>query len=222
MFNLVDMRMIMLEKPNIKQHCNLNTLKEIDDYLIMYSVYNNLLIQYLCEFYRLKVIDDELYSHSHLFSPVNLSDFDLSQYCVKGTLRYLFLKNFIHVEKLNEDDKNTLIGIYDSKNFQLNNKSRSFVERTLENVVLSEYDGILNIGCYYEINDITNIKARKYIKELLNLLQKNINNNNTLCPVNIFERAVTKKDIKLLKEMVEDKISIMNIKEEYSSEYKKI
>lgn len=218
MNDLIDMRMIMLEIPNIKQICNLDSEKEVEDYLILYTIYNNLLMKYLSKFFQFKIIDNEIHNHSHLFSPVNLSDFNLYQYLSKKHFKYLSIQNILHVEKLNESDRKFLFNLYES-NGQLNETAINFIEKTLFDIVLRENNNMLNVACNYKLNNSNSFKLKQYIKDLMKLLSENVQKKFGVS-LNIVDKHFTDLEVELLMKMNRDKLSIIDIKNKNSSEYK--
>ena len=51
--NFVDEELLLLERPNIRKECNIKSDEEMKNYLLIYSVYNKLLVEFLIEKYYL-------------------------------------------------------------------------------------------------------------------------------------------------------------------------
>ena len=87
---------ILLERLHIKEECNLNTEKDINNYVTIYNIYNQLLLSYMMKDYYLKNVDDELDKHKDIFNPLNSDDKDLYQKSSEGLLKYFYKKQYIY------------------------------------------------------------------------------------------------------------------------------
>jgi len=155
--NIIDENFLLLERPNLRMECNISDSNIMNNYLILYSVYNILLIQFLMKEYYLKDVDEQLAKRVGDFIPISKEMMDLYQYSSLGFLKYFYLRNNIYIERLSDDDKRYLFEIYNSGNYSLNEERENFIRRTYLNTIL-EYPNNTNRNfCYGPDN-------RKFIK----------------------------------------------------------
>ena len=134
--NFVDEELLLLERPNIRKECNIKSDEEMKKYLLIYSVYNKLLIEFLIEKYYLKEVDKELEKRKDSFPEVPSSEKDLYQSLSEGYLKYFYLRNNIYIERLNNEQLNYLFSIYQSNNLELTPQNRQFISDTYLKVIL--------------------------------------------------------------------------------------
>ena len=134
--NFVDEELLLLERPNIRKECNIKSDEEMKKYLLIYSVYNKLLIEFLIEKYYLKEVDKELEKRKDSFPEVPSSEKDLYQSLSEGYLKYFYLRNNIYIERLNNEQLNYLFSIYQSNNLELTPQNRQFISDTYLKLIL--------------------------------------------------------------------------------------
>ncbi len=134
--NFVDEELLLLERPNIRKECNIKSDEEMKNYLLIYSVYNKLLVEFLIEKYYLKEVDKELEKRKDSFPEVTSSEKDLYQSLSEGYLKYFYLRNNIHIERLTNEQLNYLFSIYQSNNLELTPQNRQFIGDTYLKVIL--------------------------------------------------------------------------------------
>lgn len=113
-----------------------------DNYLKLYSIYSDLLIQYLIKKYNLKVYDDMIKNSKKNFTKVSEQDMDLYQYISSEYLDYLYIRNNIYLENLSEVQLEYLNKINDSK---LTSEYEQFIENTYKDVIFTN-DGYTMYG----------------------------------------------------------------------------
>lgn len=145
--NFIDEEYLLLERPNIREECDIKSDKEMDNYIILYNVYSNLLLQFLMKKYHLLDVDKELEKHKDIFPEVPNSEKDLYQYSAIGYLKYFYLRNNIYIERLSNEELNYLFLVYKSGNLSLDEKKENFIEKTyLKTIIESPNDKGININ----------------------------------------------------------------------------
>ena len=125
--NFIDEEYLLLERPNIKEECKIKSDEEMNNYIIVYNVYSNLLIQFLIKKYHLLDVDKELEKRKNLFPEVPDLEKDLYQHLAIGYLKYYYLRNNIYIERLNKEELNYLFSIYKSEDLSLNDENEKFI-----------------------------------------------------------------------------------------------
>lgn len=178
-----------------------------NNYLRLYSVYSDLLIQYLIKKYDLKAYDEMLKTSSKRFVKVDTENMDLYQYTSSEYLDFLYLRNNIYIENLNEEEIMYLNKITDSR---LNDEFEKFIENTYRKVIFtnkgytmygpdnSKYlksTNSLIIGLRHKGLDLNNdneeeiemfMKQNNYLKLFILELEKQLNEKN-IDNVNVIE-----------------------------------
>ena len=75
-----------------------------ENYLRLYEIYSNLLIQYFIKYYNLKEFDDVLSKDKRNFEKVSTYDMDIYQYLSSEYLNYIYLRNNIYIERLSNEE----------------------------------------------------------------------------------------------------------------------
>ena len=134
--NFIDEEFLLLERPNIRQECNIKSDLEMNNYLILYNVYNNLLIQFMIQKYYLLDVDKQLEKRQDVFPSVPSEEKDLYQHLSEGYLKYFYLRNNIYIERLTKEQVNYLWSIYKTGDLSLTQSNFQFIESTYQNVIL--------------------------------------------------------------------------------------
>lgn len=134
--NFIDEEYLLLERPNIREECNIKNNEEMNNYLAVYNVYSNLLIQFLIKKYHLLDVDKELEKRADSFPEVSSLDKDLYQQLSEGYLKYFYLRNNIYIERLTKEQLSYLFSIYQSGNLKLTSQHEKFISDTYLNVIL--------------------------------------------------------------------------------------
>jgi hypothetical protein len=80
-----------------------------EEYLRQYCVYNELLSDYFIKNFALKEYDDALVTSPYSFCLVNENDMDIYQYLASDKLSFVYLRNNLYVERLDEEEQKYLI-----------------------------------------------------------------------------------------------------------------
>lgn len=134
--NYVDEDFLLLERPNIREECNINNDDEMNNYLNVYNSYNDLLIQFLSKKYYLKNVDEELEKKKDTYPEVPSSEKDLYQTLSSGYLKYFYLRNNIYVERLTKEEVDYLLAMSNSGNLELTPEIEKFINDTYLRVIL--------------------------------------------------------------------------------------
>lgn len=107
-----------------------------ESYLKLYSLYNNLLIQYLIKKYNLNLYDKMIQNSKRNFKKVDTKDMDIYQYTSSKYLNYLYIRNNIYIEKLSKEE---LLYLSNTKEI-LDYNNEQFIEKTYKKIILeNEY-----------------------------------------------------------------------------------
>lgn len=107
-----------------------------ESYLKLYSLYNNLLIQYLIKKYNLNLYDEMIQNSKRNFKKVDTNDMDIYQYTSSKYLNYLYIRNNIYIEKLSKEE---LLYLSNTKEI-LDYNNEQFIEKTYKKIILeNEY-----------------------------------------------------------------------------------
>ena len=134
--NYIEEEDLLLERPNLREKCNIRSNEGMQEYLNLYNTYNNLLIQFLMQEYSLINVDNELLKRKEEFKEVPYERKDLYQKSSEGYLKYFYLRNNIYIERLSAEEREYLYKVYLSGNFTLDKDRKEFVERTYLKVIL--------------------------------------------------------------------------------------
>ena len=108
-----------------------------ENYLRLYEIYSNLLIQYFIKYYNLKEFDDVLLKDKRNFEKVSTNDMDIYQYLSSEYLNYIYLRNNIYIERLSDEE---LIYLSKIKDYSLNKENEEFIRNTYLRVIVESND----------------------------------------------------------------------------------
>lgn len=107
-----------------------------ENYLKLYSLYNDLLIQYLIKKYNLNLYDEMIQNSKINFKKIDTKDMDIYQYTSSKYLNYLYIRNNIYIEKLSKEELLYL----SNTNEILDTNNEQFIEKTYKKVIFeNEY-----------------------------------------------------------------------------------
>ena len=143
------MKIINIE--DLKKY-NKNVIDFNEEYLSIYSYYYSLLLDYFLNNSSIKTVDDE-FSNSELnFVSVKEENMDIFQYMSSEKLKYFYIRNIMHIERLNEEEKKYLVDRMNS-NSELDEGLESFLQNTMSKVIY-EGTGKENENVFYgPLND---------------------------------------------------------------------
>ena len=103
-----------------------------ENYLRLYEIYSNLLIQYFIKYYNLKEFDDVLSKDKRNFEKVSTDDMDIYQYLSSEYLNYIYLRNNIYIERLSNEE---LLYLSRIRDYSLNKENEEFIRNTYLRVI---------------------------------------------------------------------------------------
>ncbi|MBR2712820.1 MAG: hypothetical protein IKE73_03835 [Bacilli bacterium] len=126
-----------IEMEDLKNYYNGDISILNDEDLKIYSLYYSLLIDYLLKNSNLKKVDEDIYKCDLNFVPVKIDNMDLFQYMSSENLKYFYIRNIIHVERLTKEEKEFLLS---KNNLDLNDNEEleSFVKNSMYKLI---YEG---------------------------------------------------------------------------------
>lgn len=138
--NYIEEDDLLLERPNIREKCNIRSDEGMQEYLILYNTYNNLLIQFLMKEYSLINVDNELAKRKDEYKELSYEEKDMYQKSASGYLKYFYLRNNIYIERLSIEERDYLNNVYLTGNFSLNEEREKFIKKTYLKVILENPD----------------------------------------------------------------------------------
>ena len=149
-----------------------NSEVDKEKYLQEYSLYSELLLMYLINNTSLGKIDNEIKECTNFKSKVMAipeTYQDLYQYLCSEKLTYFYIRNNIHIERLDEKERDYLDSLLGT-NFVYNDEINSFIENTYKKLICEELkDKPYNINFgpsdsidFFARNDSLVIGARMY------------------------------------------------------------
>ena len=126
---------IVKEYPNNLRNIDLIHKRGLEDkYFDLLNKYNNFLTSFLKEKLPLEQIDENMSKSELDFVKIKEEDMDFYQITNTFNLNYIYLRNNIYIEKLNDEDIKYL-----EKNKKYDEEVSAFINRTFKNVI-NPYD----------------------------------------------------------------------------------
>ena len=82
-----------------------------EDYIIMYKACTNLLIKYLKYSFNLDEYEKSMMDNK--IKPIEETEMDIYQYLSSNELKYFYIRNYLNIELLDNNDKELLLSIKD-------------------------------------------------------------------------------------------------------------
>ena len=122
-----------------------NSLNENDknNYLKLYSLYNELLYCFLIKKLELKKYDDMISNSFVGFTKVEEKDMDIYQYLSSNYLRFLYIRNNIYIERLTSEEINKLLSFFNNYNSE---EALDFINNTYKKVMFESNGGTTMYG----------------------------------------------------------------------------
>ena len=108
---------------------------EKDDYIKLYNLYRSLLTEYIIDTLELKKYDEKILKSNLNFKQTNKEEMDSYQYFSSEELKYLYIRNNIYIEKLDENEMSFLKNVLNSNLYSLNEETKKFIVNTYEKVI---------------------------------------------------------------------------------------
>lgn len=113
---------------------------EQEDYVNQYCVYSELLTDYFIKHFDFKEYDNALVNSPCSFCLVDEDDMDIYQYLASDKLSYLYIRNNIYIERLDDNDRNYLISLCANDEIVYNDEIDSFIGKTYKKLICEEND----------------------------------------------------------------------------------
>lgn len=117
-----------------------------EQFLGVYSLYNKLVVDYLDKNLKLSDFDNHFKNNELNYIKVNDNDMDIYQYLSSDFLNYFYIRNNLHLERLDNDEYKFLINKSLNNDDSLDETSEMFINKTIKKVLSESLDG------EYEIN----------------------------------------------------------------------
>jgi len=118
----------------------IDTIVNNELYLNLYSFYHDLITKYLIKKFELDSFDNH-FSESNLnYKKVPDDQMDIYQYLSSSNLKYFYLRNNIHMERLTQEELNFFMNKLDNNDELIDEATEKMIESTI-NKVLSEKEG---------------------------------------------------------------------------------
>lgn len=127
--------------PKMENDLKINHDGEIINYIKLYNAYRELFTEYIEKKLELKKYDEKIIKSKLNFHRIQSENMDIYQYFSCEVLKYIYVRNNIHIERLTKEDKIFLE--LQSGNVKLNKETITFVERTYEKII---FEDILKSG----------------------------------------------------------------------------
>lgn len=125
-------------KINVNELKNVNNNQQTDkQYLEMYLKYSKIFLKYISTKLNLQAYEEKINNSGYNFNKVQQKNMDIYQYLSSEELNYFYIRNNLHIERLNEEEIKKLNEIEINTN-QLGNSEIEFIEKTYMKVI---YEG---------------------------------------------------------------------------------
>ena len=104
----------------------------------LYNLYRELLTQYIIDLLELKKYDKQIMNSNLNFKQVNENEMDLYQYFSSEELKYLYIRNNIYLERLDEKERNFLKSKLDNNIKKLDAETEKFIANSLQKVIFED------------------------------------------------------------------------------------
>lgn len=119
-----------------------------NNYFRMYSLYMDLLTQYLIKNTPLKDYDNYLLNSELNFVSINDDRQDVYQKLCNDKLKYFYVRNNLYLSRLSKEEFEYLKRIYMTNDFGLNSITENFIQNTYKKVIAEEI-GVENTLIHY-------------------------------------------------------------------------
>lgn len=107
-----------------------------ESYIALYNVYSSLVTDYFIKNCSLKEYDDALLESPYSFPKLSEDDMDIYQYLASDKLSFVYLRNNLYIERLDEEEQRYLIDKAQDDEIVHDDKAEEFVKNTFKRVML--------------------------------------------------------------------------------------
>lgn len=120
--------------------------EERKKYIELYCAYLDLLIQYLCKKIDLISYETKLKNSGLNFKEVEENKMDIYQYLSSDYLKYFYLRNTLHINRLNKLDYEVLLNKLERNDMTLDEEAEKLIDRTYGNIIREEEGTTISYG----------------------------------------------------------------------------
>lgn len=134
---------------NLKSQ-NFNVMSEEmkNEYVELYSLYSSLFVDYLIKEFKLNEYDEKVQNSNLIFNNINEKDMDIYQYLSRNKLKFFYVRNNLHVEKLKKEENEYLKEKIEKSDFELDEKSENIIKNTFKDII---FEDLVKDGSVYDI-----------------------------------------------------------------------
>ena len=140
-----DLKNLKLKNSSFKK---LNSEKEKQDYLNIYSLYGKYFVKFMTKHLNLTKYDDIIEKSSLCFKKNVNGKMDIYQYFFRDNLNYFYFRNNFYVERLKEDEKKLLLKKANDNISKIDDEIIMLIENTYRSII---FEDILGDGSKCEI-----------------------------------------------------------------------
>ena len=107
-----------------------------ESYIALYNAYSSLVTDYFIKNCNLKEYDEALLESPYSFPKLAEEEMDIYQYLASDRLSFVYLRNNLYVERLDEDEQKFLIEKAQDDEIVYDDKADEFVKNTFKRVML--------------------------------------------------------------------------------------
>lgn len=107
-----------------------------ESYIALYNAYSSLVTDYFIKNCSLKEYDDALVDSPYSFPKLKEDDMDIYQYLASDKLSFVYLRNNLYIERLDEEEQKYLIDKAQDDEIVYDDKADEFVKSTFKRVIL--------------------------------------------------------------------------------------
>lgn len=138
-FNYIELRDLERAFPN---KINIETHKiGPEKYIKLYNMYRSFFSQYIIKLFNLKKMDNIIKKSELRFQKVNIKNMDMYQYFTSKELDYIYLRNNIYIERLNNEEIEYLEKFINCKDLILDKQVEKFIDKTFKKVIFEDILG---------------------------------------------------------------------------------
>ena len=123
--------------------------KQQKTYLDLYRAYSKMLYQYLIKNYKIDEYDKILQNSPYRFYELEPLYMDVYQYLAPAQLKYIYIRNPLYIERLDNEEKKQLISLARNQDWKYDDVTESFLQQTFRKVLLKNPNEIETSTVFY-------------------------------------------------------------------------
>ena len=133
-----------------EQHFSMLGKEAQEKHVALYNEYSNLLTEYFIKNFCLAEYDEALINSSNSYPLVPSEKMDIYQRKASSALRYFYIRNSLHVERLTPEEQAFLLGKTTGEDIILDEETEQFISNTFRKIMLDDPENldpkIINYG----------------------------------------------------------------------------